>query len=655
MTYPVCKLTGVRAFDLKDSVNGKAVQLAGLACVMFWVGLLSPSGAQAAPIAFARCDTAQVVVPAPGLECGSLEVPSDPEDASLGSMSLAVQRVAPTAPQVGTIVLLAGGPGQPALPPFEMLLAPLARMPALRGYELVSFDQRGTGQSGALSCPAMLREGLAALAGCGATLGAARADYTSQDSVDDLDALREALGGSPLSLYAVSYGGKLAGMYAREYPAGVARMVLDSPVPLDGTDGLDSQRPRALHRVLDAEICRDGACRLFARDPYSDLTRLLAALRRHPMRARIFNSRGRRETVSLSEDAIYQLISVTDLSQDVRAVVPAAIADAIKGDAAPLARLTSGLGDTSQPGARAGATLAAGLFRGAGLSADGAGGGAASSEAASRIAVSLTLFAATACDESQLPWSPESQPATRAATLREWISQLPAGLTAPFTPQAAMSTSKILLCEQWPATPPAPPVPIGVSATPTLILSGDEDLREPYEQDLTVASGYSNVQLLRIPDTGHSTVSADTTGCAQSAMIAFLTGGQTPSSCPTPHEDQVLAPPPSSLSQLRPARSSSTLAGRGAAAVALSIEEVLGQPDSGSGGLHGGSWQLQGTRLVFKGLSDVPGVSLTGSLPLAGLTAQLKIHGLVNGIVKLHGRAISGRLNGAEIHAELAH
>ncbi len=633
-------------------MSRKIAIVLGVAFGTLCAGLMA-SSAQAAPLAFARCSSAQVVVPAPGLECATLNVPLDREDASAGTVSLAVQRIAANGPQVGTIVLLAGGPGQPALPAFEALIAPLAKLPALRGYELVSFDQRGTGQSGALTCPGLLRTGLAALPACGEMLGTARMDYTSQDSVEDLEELRQALGGTPLELYAVSYGGKVAGMYALEHPNGVARMVLDSPVPIAGSDALDSQRVRALRRVLDDGICGGGSCRAFAPDPYGDLVRLVASLRRHPMRAHVFDSRGRRETVSVSEAGVYDLLSVTDLSSDLRALVPAAFADALKGDASPLGRLTSDLGEPPPTSAIGDTRLAGGYAVALGRPGTVIGSEATGPEAPTRTALSLTLFVATYCDESQLPWSPESAPATRAATLRTWVSGLPAGIAAPFTLNAVMPISAIRLCKAWPATPAAPPPPTGVSAVPTLILSGEEDLREPYEQDLTVASGYSDAQILRIPDTGHSTVSSDTTGCAERAMVAFLAGGQAPSSCPTPHESQVLPPPPSSLNQLAPAHSSSTLAGRGASAVAVTIEEVLGQPSLEGGGLHGGDWQLHGTRLVLKRLIDVPGVSVSGAFQLTTGAAHLTVRGLVHGAVELHGRTLSGRLNGAGVRARL--
>jgi pimeloyl-ACP methyl ester carboxylesterase len=225
-------------------VSARARLAAPLALLCVALSLALPAGAAAQPaLAFGACSPTQVVVPAAGLQCATLDVPFDRTDPAVGSIALAVQRVPASAPRVGVIVLLAGGPGQPALGPFEALLAPLAREPALRGFELVAFDQRGTGQSEGLQCPendGSLKGGLPSYLGaCGNALGATRTFYTSQESVEDLGSLRLALGGTPLSLWAVSYGGRVAGMYAREYPQGVARMVLDSPTPLAGADALD--------------------------------------------------------------------------------------------------------------------------------------------------------------------------------------------------------------------------------------------------------------------------------------------------------------------------------------------------------------------------------------------------------------------------------
>lgn len=566
---------------------------------------------------------------------------------------MAVQRVLPTAPRAGVIVLLAGGPGQPALPFFEALLAPLARLPALRAYELVAFDQRGTGQSGALRCPEATESqtGTSFFAACGRALGASRGDYTSQESVEDVDALRQALGGAPLSLLADSYGARVAAMYAREHPEGVARMVLDSPVPLAGTDALYSQRERALRRVLDEGICGEGACRSFSTDVDADLTRLVGSLRQHPLHTRIYNGSGRLQKAIVTEAGVYSMISLLDLSKGLSELAPAAISAAAKGNGAQLARLTGGLTGPSATGSlgQADAATASSLLNPPNASP-------VLGDASANTSFSTAVFAATYCVENSLPWSSDSLPAGRAATVRNWLASLPAATTAPFALSTVASGPPIALCTGWPATPPAPPTPSGVSGTPTLILSGNDDLREPYEQDLTVASSYSQAQLLRIPQTGHSTLGTDPTGCAQRAMIAFLTTGQAPSACPASKESQAQPMPSASLSQVRPARSRSRLAGEGAAAAIITLADTFAQPAASGGGLRGGSWALHGTRVVFRKTVDVPGVALSGAIRVQGLPAgRLTVTGRVHGALTLRGHALSGRLNGARVSARLSY
>ena len=313
-------------------------------------------------------------------------------------------------------MLLAGGPGQPALPPFEALLAPLAHEPALRGFELVSFDQRGTGQSEGLQCPengGSFKGGLTAYLGaCGTALGATRPFYTSQESVEDLNALRQALGGTPLSLLAVSYGGRVAGMYAREYPQGVARMVLDSPTPPTGADALNTQRLHALPRVLDEGICGAGACRSFSSDVYTELTRLLAKFRHRPLRTKIYSAHGRLRPASVSETGVMRLLFGLDLSPTVRELVPAAIAAAAHGNAASLARLTYAL-QNEAPGSLLAPPLAE--TASPALPADRFDGGLSAVEPPlSDSAISIGLFVATSCPENELPWSPGSAPSSRA-------------------------------------------------------------------------------------------------------------------------------------------------------------------------------------------------------------------------------------------------
>jgi pimeloyl-ACP methyl ester carboxylesterase len=632
-----------------------------LICAALSLGTPLGADAQPAPLAFGECAPTQVVVSAAGLQCATLQVPFDRSDPALGSIALAVQRLSASAPRTGVIVLLAGGPGQPALPAFEAAIAPLAREPALRGFELVAFDQRGTGQSEELQCPEVsssLKGGISPYLGaCGAALGPTRAFYSSQESVEDLEALRQALGGAPLSLLAVSYGGRVAGMYAREHPQGVARMVLDSPTPLTGPDPLQSVRLRALRRVLDEGICGAGACRSFSADVFADLTRLVATLHRRPLRTRIYDARGRLKRTSVTEAEVLRLLSGLDLAKGARELAPAAIAAAIHGDAAPLARLIAGLG-AETPGSQLAATTAAapsfppGPLEGESIKAK---------APVSDSIISLPLFAATYCDESELPWSPDSAPEGRTGVLRGWLAMQPAQAFTPFAPATVMAQSVLQVCMDWPTTPPAPPSPTGASAVPTLLLSGDDDLRTPYEQTLSVAAGYGNGQLLRIPDTGHSTVTTDPTGCARRAMIEFLTAGQAPASCPGSSEPQALPLPPTSLGRLPAAASGSRVAGRVATAAAMTIEDLFGQTSSSGGGLRGGYWAQKSNGFVLHGMIDVPGVALSGAIHVSGsltglpaIAGELTVRGRLAGTLTLHGFALSGRVGRAPVHAHLS-
>jgi pimeloyl-ACP methyl ester carboxylesterase len=601
------------------------------------------------------------------VQCARLTVPFDRADPGAGSIALAVQRVPASAPRAGVVVLLAGGPGQPALPPFEELLAPLARDPALRDFELVAFDQRGTGQSQGLQClepttpeaaALLFKGGLSSyLSACGEALGPTRSFYTSQESVEDLDSLRQALGGARLSLFAVSYGTRVAGIYAREHPQGVTRMVLDSTTPLAGPSAIGLERLRALRRVIDEGICGAGGCRSFSRDVYADLTRVVGGLHRHVLHARIYDAHGRLRPARVTEAGVLRLLSSLDVSQSMRAIAPAAIAAAAHGDARPLARLTSPLQSAAVGGRLAySGTPPPGLLRSDPFAANSF---AQAPELDSES--SFALFAATYCIENELPWPSDSAPGDRAAIVRAWLTSLPAGATAPFAPATAVASSVLAVCKGWPATTPAPPSPSGPSKIPTLILSGTDDLRTPYEQALAVAAGYSDGRLLRVPDVGHSTVSTDPTGCARTAMIEFVSTGATPASCGGSTEAQALPLPAASLGAKSKKASRSGLVRRVAAAAASTLEDLFGQTGFAGGGLRGGSWARRPNGFVLHAMRDVFGVALSGDITVRAsaktpldITGHLVVRGRLAGELTLGRLELSGRLGGAHVRVRLA-
>jgi pimeloyl-ACP methyl ester carboxylesterase len=186
---------------------------------------------------------AEAALCAPGFRCGALTVPIDRDGLVPGSLVLhyVVQAQGP-AP---VLLDLAGGPGEgsDAARSFNRLRGLLGH------YRLAVLDQRGTGASGALNCPALQRArdldpGLVGT--CAGELGAPRSFYSTTDSVLDIEDLRQALGTDQLALAGTSYGTYVALQYARAFPARVERLILNSSLPSDGLDTFWLERYRAV-------------------------------------------------------------------------------------------------------------------------------------------------------------------------------------------------------------------------------------------------------------------------------------------------------------------------------------------------------------------------------------------------------------------------
>ena len=176
-------------------------------------------------------------------------------------------------PSLGTILATDGGPGygSTAAPFVRSLNAALA--PLLRRREVVYVDARGTGRSDALDCRTLQR-GLilesTAIGECANQLGPRFAGYTTGETADDLDAVREALGLGKVFFYGDSYGTLLGQAYAVRHPGSLRGLILDSAYPADdpyyrtllpaGLHGLESPaaaprtapgtRPAATRRVV---------------------------------------------------------------------------------------------------------------------------------------------------------------------------------------------------------------------------------------------------------------------------------------------------------------------------------------------------------------------------------------------------------------------
>jgi pimeloyl-ACP methyl ester carboxylesterase len=566
----------------------------------------------------------------PTFSCTNIPVPLDRSGTAAGTITLSVTRkLAGTQPSPSALVALAGGPGQPAVPFAAFNASSMAA--ALHARDLLVFDQRGTGDSDPLSCPALERFSTVSLsrlfADCAEQVGPARGAFTTQESVRDIEALRQATGYEKLVLYGTSYGTKVALEYAERYPQHVEALVLDSVVPSDGPEPFAIPTFEAVGGVLD-ELCSEHLCSAITQDPLADLTTLIARLRRHPLSGSVYDGSGHRHAAELNERGALGILEAGDLNPALRALLPAAIRSALRGDPDPLLRLLA-LSEGLIPNIPAGAA-----------------------KASAEEETDDALFVTTTCEEAPFPWQRGAPASTRLAEALAYLHAQPAAAFAPFDARTALQASLVEACDAWPyaSSPPPPAAPL--PNVPTLILSGAQDLRTPTSNATHVASLIPDAQVEVVPFTGHSVIGSDLTGCAAKALAAFFSA-QPVAPCTSARD--VLAPTrvtPTSLARIRPPRGLGGLPGRTLVAVLDTLQDLNrqviaatlqadGRLPSGSsfGGLHGGFARLRSRSVLLEGLSFVPGVRLSGSFPVR------KGRLLASTIRVVGGRAASGSVH----------
>jgi pimeloyl-ACP methyl ester carboxylesterase len=576
-----------------------------------------------------------------GFACSRLSVPLDHSGVVPGRVSLHIKRIrALERPRRGAVFVLAGGPGQSNTASFTGDAIGILSA-AFRHRDLIVFDQRGTGRSGLLRCPAIERSSLldagAAAGACARRLGARRAFYTSRDSVDDIEAIRRELGVPRIALFGTSYGTKVALGYALRYPANVERLALDSVVEAGGPSALYLDTFAAVPRALRA-LCRSG-CRGFTRSAVADIAALVARMAAGPVRGRLVDSHGRRRRVTMGHSHLFAILLTGDVDPGLRAELPGAVRAALDGDAAPILRL------------RRRAFTLEGL------------------PPPPRL-LSSALYTATTCEETALPWARTTPPlmTERRSQAAATAASLPDSAFFPFDRATAMDTDLLELCDRWPAAPVAPALGEGpLPDVPVLLLGGEDDLRTPIESARRVALQFPRAALVEVPATGHSVLGADTSGCAMRAFARFFRGTAVPTRCARLRRAvPVSPPPPTSLREVAPLRG---VRGRTLAAVWLTLRDVaedsvtqviVDEHDADlarGGGLRGGSYRIRGRgTLVLRGVSFVPGVRLRGKVARFATRRQrgrIRVSGPAgpDGLLAVRGTRLRGRLGGRRVRA----
>lgn len=205
------------------------------------------------------------------LQCGSLQRPLDParpDGVKIDIHYLVVPAMARNK-QPDAVLMLAGGPGQSAIKVASRVLQRLSRLNNRR--DLVFVDQRGTGLSAPLECPddsklpiteqldseAQLRRLDACRAGLEALPygrdGGLRF-FTTTIAMQDMEAVRQALGVPQWNLIGGSYGTRAALEYLRQFPAQVRRTIIDGVAPPDMIlpSSFSTDTQAALDKLFDA-------------------------------------------------------------------------------------------------------------------------------------------------------------------------------------------------------------------------------------------------------------------------------------------------------------------------------------------------------------------------------------------------------------------
>src|SRR4051812_13177424 len=456
--------------------------------------------AAAAPSAPAL--TTRACPSAGGFRCTTVTVPLDRSGRVPGTVRLAVAVEPPRPGATGYLLALSGGPGQPSVAFADSFRASL--VPALAHRRLVLLDQRGTGQSGALRCAPLqaLRTldvvNTRIVERCANALGPARQFYSTTDSVEDIDAVRAALGAPKLELMGVSYGTYVAEQYARLHPDTTDGLILDSVVGPDGIDAYFLDTFERLPRVL-AEQCAGNRCRAATDNPLADLATLTHRLAQGPLRGTVPDVHGARHATAVHDESeLLMMIMEGDLNPFLQAALPGAITAAGHGDAAPLLRLRR---------------MAQGPYTPV-------------SE------LSSTLNVATTCADVRLPYTLQTSYPDRWTAWRHGADAVPDAAFAPFSRGAVVDPSVAHDCLRWPqGDTPAGPSTAPLPDVPTLLLSGRLDTRTPLENAHEMLPLLPHGQLLTVTGTGHDVLDSDITGCAARALKRFADGQQVGTPC----------------------------------------------------------------------------------------------------------------------------
>lgn len=217
------------------------------------------------------------ITPTPGvtLDCASYDADLDPLQGATGTVSIGVVRARSeqTPEDAGPLVMTTGWD----VPTSVQLPVWLSRSgtDVLKNHPIVAVDRRGIGMSGALECrdlydrqemldQTQFESGddpvanlgavtMTATTSCTDTIAPGDSAYDNAHAAEDLERLRSTWDVPALALLGIGNGSQVALAYAGSHPDKVARLLLDSPLPLAiGAEAAAEQRVKGQQAALDA-------------------------------------------------------------------------------------------------------------------------------------------------------------------------------------------------------------------------------------------------------------------------------------------------------------------------------------------------------------------------------------------------------------------
>lgn len=300
-------------------------------------------------------------------ECGELTVKENPADPNSADIRLAILRLPAISPiaDADPLFLIQGGPGGSSIDMANEIHTFFADV--RKNRDLVFVDQRGTGKSNPLACEqikpeeltlpeaAQTEKYLSLMKNCAEKYRNNSAFYTTNYAVQDLDAVRAALGYSKINLWGGSYGTRVTLEYARRFPQQARTIVLDGVAPVNiALPKYFSRDAMAALSAVSNECLAQADCAAEYGDIVQKAELVLQRLKSLQEKGETLSVSYEHprnqltETLKLTPRTFSSLIFMSLYSRDLTVLLPRAISNAEKEDYRLLAAVFALSGEQSE-------------------------------------------------------------------------------------------------------------------------------------------------------------------------------------------------------------------------------------------------------------------------------------------------------------------